>query len=337
MNGSDINDKEYKIIAVADVIEDKPVPQSMELLAFAESFTQGDLSRTLIVLPGRSVSGSAESISGTCGIDCAAVEHDDLYYPNPELLADILSRLIDKFKPDMVLFTHTMRNCQAASKLSVMIKASSITGVESYRKESGGFIFRRSIFNGKLKADVQPGTDLKILTVLPGAYTQPEIKNLSGRNASVIRKKYTDQMGGYKPLSLSRDAEGSVKIEDADVIVSAGRGIGKEDNLGIIRETAAIFVNSAIGASRPVCDQRWLPFNHQVGVTGKTVAPKLYIACGISGSQQHIAGMKNSQCIVAINRDPDASIFSIADYCVIEDIITFLPVLVKKYKERYGK
>ena len=131
--------------------------------------------------------------------------------------------------------------------------------------------------------------------------------------------------------------EGSVKLEDADVIVSAGRGIGKRENLELIRETASIFLNPAIGASRPVCDNRWLPFNQQVGITGKTVMPKLYIACGISGSQQHIAGMKNSQCIVAINKDPNAAIFSVADYCVVEDILSFLPLLVKTYMERYGK
>ena len=191
-----------------------------------------------------------------------------------------------------------------------------------------------------------PQTPLKILTVLPGAYTLFEGRAASDADSIVLRRivseapappegamQYNEKR--YKPLSLLSEAESGVKLEDADVIVSVGRGIGKEENIELIRATASIFPDSAVGASRPVCDNRWLPFNHQVGITGKSVAPKLYMACGISGSQQHIAGMKNSQCIVAVNKDPNAAIFSVADYIIVEDLLLFLPVLVKMYRERY--
>jgi electron transfer flavoprotein alpha subunit len=331
-----MKEKKYKIIAVLDTIEDKLIQQSLELIAFAESFSSGDLSGTLLVVPGKNVLQLCESISEKYGIDTAAIEHEGLYYPNPEILAEILPETIDEYKPELIVFTQTVRNCQSAAKLSVSIKSSSITAVESFTGDNDVYVFQRSIFNGKFKVFIRPRTSLKILTVLSGAYTLPENKIPYNKNASVLQKKNSLNVKGYKPVALSSVIDSGVKLEDADVIVSIGRGIGREENLELIRETAGIFTNSAVGASRPVCDQKWLPFNHQVGITGKTVSPKLYIACGISGSQQHIAGMKNSQCIVAINKDPNASIFSIADYNIIEDILSFLPVLLRKYYERAG-
>lgn len=343
-----MKDKAYNVIAVLDTIEDKLIPQSLELIAFAENYSSGDLSRTLLVIPGKSIMKLCESVSEKYGVDTAALEHDELYLPNPEVLSYYLAGLIDEYNPELVLFTHTVRNCQSAGKLSVSLKASSVTAVESFTCSSEGCVFQRSIFNGKLKENVRLKTHVKIATVLPGAFTLTENRTAAESTASVIQleavkapalpegtRQYDVRI--YKPLSLTSEAESGVKLEDADVIVSAGRGVGKEENLELIRETASIFPNSAIGASRPVCDNRWLPFNQQVGITGRTVSPKLYMACGISGSQQHIAGMKNSQCIAAINKDPNAAIFSIADYIIIEDIITFLPVLVKKYRERFGK
>lgn len=341
-------DKAYNIIAVLDTIEDKLIPQSLELIAFAENYCSGDLSRTLLVIPGKSIMELCGFVSGKYGVDTAALEHEDLFLPNPEVLSYYLADLMDEYNPELVLFTHTVRNCQSAGKLSVLLKASSVTAVESFTCGSEGCVFQRSMFNGKLKENLRLKTSVKIATVLPGAFTLAENRTAYNSNASVVKFTRSEapaprslarqyDVKRYKALSLTSEADGGVKLEDADVIVSAGRGIGKEENLELIRETASIFPNSAIGASRPICDNRWLPFNQQVGITGRTVSPKLYLACGISGSQQHIAGMKNSQCIAAVNKDPNASIFSIADYIIIEDILTFLPVLLKKYHERYGK
>jgi electron transfer flavoprotein alpha subunit len=146
-----------------------------------------------------------------------------------------------------------------------------------------------------------------------------------------VRK--TTGISAYKPLGIRESAEENVRLEESDVIVSAGRGIGTRENLELVRSVARLFPDSAVGASRTICDLKWLPFAHQVGVTGKTVSPKLYLACGISGAQQHIAGMKGSQMIVAINKDPQAAIFSISDYIIVEDLTTFLPLLIRKYDE----
>lgn len=362
-----MNEKKYSIIAVLDIIEDKLVQQSLELIAFADKIISSDISHLLLIVPGKNTLRLCESISSKYGIDTAAIECDELYLPDPELLSGILSLLIDIHKPELVLFTHTMRNCQVISKLSILCKAGSVTGVESFTSDDEGIVFLRSAFNGKLKENVRLKTSIKLVTVLPGAYSIDEnsipynndalafMLNLneasghssedyvqspdaSGSTDSLRRSAAFARGGknGYVPVSLSAEKDGGVKLEDADVIVAAGRGVGKEENLQLIRDTACIFSNAAIGASRPICDQKWIPLNQQVGVTGKTVTPKLYIACGISGSQQHIAGMKNSQCIVAINKDPNASIFAVSDYIVVEDLLLFLPVLIEKYKEKYG-
>jgi electron transfer flavoprotein alpha subunit len=328
--------KKYKIIAVLDTIEDKILQQSLEIIGFAESFLSGDLSEMLLIVPGKDVLKLCTSISEKYGVDAEAVENESFFYPNPELIAVILSQIIVEFNTEFVVFSQTVRNCQIAAKLSAAHGFSSITAVESFTYEKEGCIFQRSIFNGKLKENVLPIQSCAALTILSGAYSIPEKNIPFCKNAAVTQKKVNIDINGYKPVSLSAETDSGVKLEEADVIVSIGRGIGKEENLKLIRDTAGIFANSAVGASRPVCDNKWLPFNHQVGVTGKTVSPRLYMACGISGSQQHIAGMKNSNCIVAINKDSNASIFSISDYIIIEDIQTFLPVLVKKYNERNG-
>ena len=332
-----MKEQKYKIIAVLDTIEDKLIPQSLELIAFAESFTNGDLSGTLLIIPGKNVMHLCGEISAKYGVDTTALENEDLYLPNPEALTQLLPDIITEFKPEIIAFTHTIRNSQCVSKLSVMMNASSVTAVESYNHDSEAYVFRRSIFNGKLRENVRLKTPMKFITVLSGAYTLSANRPADNGKVSVSQLKSPSDIKNYRPLSLSSEADSGIKLEDADVIISAGRGIGKEENLDLLYDTATLFKNSAIGASRPICDCRWLPFNQQVGITGKTVSPKLYIACGISGSQQHIAGMKNSQCIVAINKDPHAAIFSIADYIIVEDLISFLPLLVKKYRERFIK
>jgi electron transfer flavoprotein alpha subunit len=128
----------------------------------------------------------------------------------------------------------------------------------------------------------------------------------------------------------SQAAAEDAPITEAEVIVSAGRGIRKKENLELIERLAGLFSRSAVGGSRSVCDLGWLEYSRQVGITGKTVAPKLYIACGISGASQHIAGMKDSQLIIAINSDPGAAIFSIADYGIVEDLTTFIPLVIEE-------
>ncbi len=188
--------------------------------------------------------------------------------------------------------------------------------------------------NGKLHLKITADTAPVVITVLPGAFQPAD--NAVNRPGQVEPVDFLPpaEEPGYYPLGLAslHDAD-DADLEKADIIVAAGRGIGEEENLKLIQKVAAALPRAAVAASRPLCDLKWLPYSRQVGATGKTVAPRLYLACGISGAQQHLQGMQGSQMIVAINTDPRAAIFSYADYCIVEDVLTFLPVFLEKYKK----
>jgi electron transfer flavoprotein alpha subunit len=133
-------------------------------------------------------------------------------------------------------------------------------------------------------------------------------------------------------LEIKESKKGELNLGDADVIVSAGRGVRNPENIHLLEELAKIFPKSALGGSKAACDLGWLAYQHQIGITGQTVSPRLYIACGISGSVQHISGMRGSQTIIGINSDPDASIFNVADYGIVENLETFIPTLLEEFR-----
>ena len=320
------------MLIIIDTINSNTPASSFELISFAERISDRNQSRIRVCLAGNRV-GDLAAHTARFGHDVIAIEDESFRFPNPDLLADETARLIDEFNPGIVCLPHTMRGCQAAARVSVTAGLSCITGVESFTASERGYTYRRSIANGKATIDLCPERERTVVTVLPGTYPLPDIVTTPRTPGKITMRTISPPSPQYRPVGI-RESEGeTVRLEESDVIISAGRGIGTKENLELVRAVAKLFPNSAVGASRTVIDQKWLPYAHQVGVTGKTVAPKLYMACGISGAQQHIAGMKGSQMIVAINRDPHAAIFSIADYIIIEDLTTFLPLLV----EAHGK
>ncbi len=324
----------YKAIAVIDTIEDKILHQSLELTAFINQIYQGSTSGLLLVVTGRNIIEECRILADKSGFDIAAVEHNGFYYPNPDLLVKTLNVLHEKYRPEIFCLTNTIRNCSAVSAFSAECGLQCITGIELVSETDNGLMLQRNIFNGKLKEKIIVSAQQLAVTVNPGAFQLKQDDAHIKSETFIEKVEIDEEVSGYKPVSISESSDMESSLEDADVIIAAGRGIGKPENLQMVRDVVRIFNNAAIGASRPVCDNRWLPYRHQVGVTGKTVSPKLYMAIGISGSQQHIAGMKNSQCIVAVNMDAHAAIFSVADYIVIEDVNVFIPVFLKIYHER---
>ena len=326
-----------EILIVLDTIEDKLVRQSLEIITFSKKLLREKSYKIIVLIPGREVEHICKSISSMYGVHTVALEHNDLYYPNPELTAELICLLINPslqgYNPEFIIFTHTMRNGQIAAKLSVKLCVAVVTSVESFIYDNANFIFQRSVFNAKIKMNVRVNSSINILTVLSGVSSIPE-EAAAAENSSVVNERFNFSVENYRPQSISRSIETDIKLDEADAIIAAGRGIGDEKNLDLIKETAALFKNSAVGASRPVCDNKWLPFSRQVGITGRIVSPKFYMACGISGSQQHIAGMKNSLVVAAINKDPNAAIFSIADYIIVDDLLLFLPEFIKRVQEK---
>ncbi len=324
-----------RILVVIDTIANNPSPSGFEIISFAERFSEAFSLEIRVVVAGANVRDAAEK-AAQFGHDVIGLDHESFLSPNPDLLAQAVTSLMDEIRPRHVCFQHTMRGCQMAALLSVRHRLSCITAVESFTGTGTDPSFRRSIFNGKINIDLSPSSGRTILTVLPGAFAGGSA-SLSGNPGSIDIRSISGIDSACTPMGTGISAAETIRLEDSDVIVSAGRGIGAQENLDLIRAVSRIFHNSAVGASRIICDQKWLPYAHQVGVTGRTVSPKLYLACGISGAQQHIAGMKGSQLIVSINTDHQAAIFSISDYIVIEDLKTFLPLLIQKYEELYKK
>ncbi|SNX53081.1 electron transfer flavoprotein subunit alpha/FixB family protein [Thermoanaerobacterium sp. RBIITD] len=267
----------------------------------------------------------------------------DLVYvvDNPLLLnyttegyAKVIADLANEYKPEVILYgaTYIGRDLapRIASKLMTGLTAD-CTGLDI--DENGLLLQTRPAFGGNLMATIKcPDRRPQMSTVRPGVMKK-SVKDES-RKGQVINYetdiKETDIR--TKILNIVKEAKSKVNLEEADIIVSGGRGVGNAEGFKLIKELADV-LGGVVGASRATVDAGWISSDHQVGQTGKTVRPKLYIACGISGAIQHLAGMSNSGTIVAINKNPDAPIFKVADYGIVGDLFKVIPALIEELKK----
>ena len=246
--------------------------------------------------------------------------------------------LIRERKPRMMITGATALGRAFIPRVAAIIETgltADCTGLD-IDKENGLLLQTRPTFGGNIMATIVCRTKRpQMSTVRPHVFKKgtPE----PGRKAEIIRMsldgKPTDSR--VKLLEFIEDVTEKIKVEDADIIVSGGRGLGKPENFKVVEELAEV-IGAAVGASRAAVDEGWIPYSHQVGQTGKTVCPKLYIACGISGAVQHLAGMQTSDTIVAINEDPNAPIFEVATYGIVGDIFEIVPMLTARIKESRG-
>ncbi len=242
---------------------------------------------------------------------------------NPDGHKQLLLGVIAKEKPDMVVFSHSSYGWDLAPRIAFSLKAAQFSEVMDV--VDGVPVL--PVCNSKLCRKVASKTAVTVLTLQAGAFTLPD----EPTGSPLIEKIDVATTGkfvfeGYEPVE-----KGGVDLTKAQVIVSAGRGIGKSENMAIVKNLAQA-LKGEYGASRPVVDAQWAEHNRQVGTTGQMVSPKLYLACGISGAIQHLAGMKNSDFVVAINTDKDAPIGEVADVLVVADLKVFVPMLTEKLK-----
>lgn len=231
-----------------------------------------------------------------------------------------------KTGPSLVIIPHTAAGYDYAPRVAARLGAPCITSVTAIENMHGKTLFRRSGFYGKIDMLYDTGRVPAVITVMPGSFSSDEPSLDYGQVELLqhdIFMEYTSN------ILVTGTTDNNPELENADVIISAGRGIGKKENLGLIRSMAALFPRSSIAGSRVLCDNGWIEYRYQVGLTGKKVSPLLYVACGISGSPQHIAGMKDSVTVVAINRDPGAAIFSHSDICIVEELEKFIPAFIE--------
>jgi electron transfer flavoprotein alpha subunit len=264
-----------------------------------------------------------------------AVQHHALGTYTPDAYTAALEQLIKAHSPSYVLFPHTYQVRDFAPKLATRFNTTLISDLIAVRVENGTAVFVRQLFQGKLNADFSPkGSGPVFASVQAGAYRAENVEA-----GSALVEAFTPQIDAgqirtnmHEPF---REAARAVDLTAADIIVSVGRGIKEKDNIPVVEELAKA-LGGELAASRPICDNGWLPMERQVGSSGLTVSPKVYMAVGISGAIQHLVGMKGSKTIVAINKDANAPIFEVADYGIVGDLFEVVPALVEEVKKVKG-
>lgn len=257
--------------------------------------------------------------------------NDKLNIYTPDAYADAWTQVIKQTNPQFILMPHTYQVRDFAPKVAARFGKEVVGDCIRYRNESGTPIFTRRIFLGKLDADVRvEGNAPFFATFQSGAYRGDNA--VKGGNAQVEIIEVEVSEPRMQPEEPFQEAKASVDLSKSEIIVAIGRGIKSEENISKAQELADA-LGADLAASRPICDAEWLPIDRQIGSSGQTVAPKVYIALGISGAIQHIVGMKNAGTIVAINKDAEAPIFDIADYGIVGDLFEALPVLVEEIKK----
>ncbi|MGB3210112.1 MAG: electron transfer flavoprotein subunit alpha/FixB family protein [Desulforhopalus sp.] len=300
-----------KLLLVAEYREGKLLGSIEELLGFANELS-ADTAVFLV--------GSEDAVPHFNGrLYLADVERFHEY--NPHSHKALLLQAIEKEQSDLIVFSHSSYGWDLAPRIAFSLEATQISEVVDV--DNGEFVVPAC--NSKLRRRLQSLTDKTVLTLQAGAFSGLEE---SGAQPEIIHLD-TDAEGTMLFKGYEAAEQGGVDLSKAKVIVSAGRGIGKPENIAMISSLAEA-LGGEYGASRPVVDAEWVEHNRQVGTTGQSVAPKLYVACGISGAIQHLAGMKKSEFIIAINTDKDAPIGEVADVLVVADLKQFVPVLTER-------
>jgi electron transfer flavoprotein alpha subunit len=279
------------------------------------------------VVTGRDAPATAQKTARQLGMPVTALEIVGLTDPGDGAVGAGLADFLNPEAPAWILMEDTVMGRRLAAELAARLSAACLAGVEAVTSDAAGAVLTRAVWGGKFRAHIRATAATTVATVATGAFgDRPERK---GGPADVRFIQGRGAHGGRRHLRQIQAAEVDTGLGEARVIVAAGNGIGAPDRLDLVRGLAARIAGARVAGSRPVCDRGCLPYSRQVGITGATVAPALYIACGISGAAQHLAGMSGAGLVVAINKDPGAAMFHHADIGVVADLDTFLPLLIE--------
>jgi electron transfer flavoprotein alpha subunit len=266
-----------------------------------------------------------------------AVEHELLAQYTADGYTIVLQQLIKKSAPSYVVFPHTYQVRDYAPALATRFQRSLVSDAIAIRIEDGSPVFVRQLFQGRLNADYRVTTSAQtnaptFVSIQAGAFRADSLEAASAPAQTPQIETFTPELTSSQirttPAAPFRESSRSVDLTAAPVIVAAGRGIGEQSNLALVQSLADA-LGAELAASRPICDAGWLAMERQVGSSGQTVAPKLYLAVGISGAIQHLVGMKGAKTVIAINRDPTAPIFEVADYGIAADLFEIVPALTE--------
>jgi electron transfer flavoprotein alpha subunit len=283
---------------------------------------------------GANAASIAAEVAGKKLAKVYAIESAKLEPYTPDAFAAGLKQFLTTKQPKLVLMPHTYQVRDFVPKLATAMGRSVISDCIGFKQESGKLVFTRQMFQGKLAADVSfTGEAPWFVTFQNGAFRGDKAEpGASAAPVETVNVEIADSEIRNKPQEVFKEAKQAVDLTQAEIIVSVGRGIKEQKNIEIAKQLADA-LGGDLAASRPICDSGWLPMDRQIGSSGQTVAPKLYLALGISGAIQHIVGMKGSRAIIAVNKDSDAPIFEIADYAVVGNLFDIVPPLIEEVKK----
>jgi len=305
---------------------------SFETLSAAQQLARELGTTASAAVLGQDIDGLAGELASKQLEKVYALEHDLLKDYTPDAYCAALRQLVAHAGPRLVLFPHTYQVRDFLPKLATSLGRVAVSDVVSHRIDNGQVVLVRQLFQGKVNADVRPaGEAPHFASLQAGAYRGDLLVD-----GSAAVEKFAPQIAKSdirtKPLELFRESQRAVDLSAAELIVAVGRGIKEPENIALVQQLADA-IGAELAASRPICDAGWLPMERQVGSSGQTVAPKMYMAIGISGAIQHLVGMKGSRVVVAINKDPNAPIFEVADYGIVGDLFQVVPELTEAFRK----
>ncbi len=325
-----------KILLITEQREGKWNNVSFETLAAAQQMVQQTKASLSGAVIGKGVAALADELTAFQLDEVLLVEHDLLEKYTPDGFSIALRQVTESAKPDLVLLPHTYQVRDFAPKLAASIGKGMIGDCVSYRYENNKLVFVRQMFQGRTSADVVFTDEGPwVASFQAGAFRADlAAKNASGKvPVRPVSVELKAEQIRTKPLELFREAKQAVDLTQAPVLVSVGRGIKAPENIALAEKLAKL-MGGEVSASRPICDEGWLPMDRQIGSSGQTVAPKLYLALGISGAIQHVVGMKAARTIAAINKDANAPIFEVADYGVVGDLFEIVPAMIEELEKK---
>jgi electron transfer flavoprotein alpha subunit len=325
------------ILVVVEQREGKLNRVSWETIAAGQAIAAqtGDTLEAAVV--GSGVAAIAGEVAAKELAKVYDVESAKLEPYTPDAFAYALKDFIQKHPAKLVLMPHTYQVRDFAPELATALETTAISDVIGYKYESGKLLFTRQMFQGKFVADVSfAGSGPCFVTFQNGSFRADKVE--AGASLAPVETVNVDIPDGVvrnQPQAVFKEAKQAVDLTQAEIIVSVGRGIKEQKNIDLAKQLADA-LGGELAASRPICDNGWLPMDRQIGSSGQTVAPKLYLALGISGAIQHIVGMKGARSIIAINKDSEAPIFEISDYAVVGNLFDIVPPLIEEVKKARG-
>lgn len=283
---------------------------------------------------GSGVNSIASEVAGKKVAKVYDIESPKFEPYTPDAFAAGLRQFLESRQPKLVLMPHTYQVRDFVPKLATAMGRTVISDCIGFKHEGGKLVFTRQMFQGKLAADVSFSSDAPwFVTFQNGAFRGDKAEaGAAAAAVETVNAEIADGVIRNKPQEVFKEAKQAVDLTQAEIIVAVGRGIKEQKNIEIAKNLADA-LGGDLAASRPICDSGWLPMDRQIGSSGQTVAPKLYLALGISGAIQHIVGMKGSRAIIAVNKDSEAPIFEIADYAVVGNLFDIVPPLIEEVKK----